>query len=172
MARLQSFDDSFVFQGKRTTGGEMRKFETPQYTMVGNAVPPLLARAIGNVILENIDMRTLTELEEMNTEYLYKQGIQYVLVCLTQNILHHGIFDAKVALRELLQNTGVHDYSTQRHGERVSIKTRIMTFNKDIEASSSMYRAGTRGDARMWLGVKYIMLLNPTIYSLSYPKTG
>ena len=55
MARLQSFDDNFVFQGKRTTGGEMRKFETPQYTMVGNAVPPLMARAIGNVILENID---------------------------------------------------------------------------------------------------------------------
>lgn len=55
MARLQSFDDSFVFQGKRTTGGEMRKTETPQYTMVGNAVPPLMARAIGNVILENID---------------------------------------------------------------------------------------------------------------------
>ena len=55
MARLQSFDDSFVFQGKRTTGGEMRKFETPQFTMVGNAVPPLMARAIGNVILENID---------------------------------------------------------------------------------------------------------------------
>lgn len=55
MARLQSFDDSFVFQGKRTTGGEMRKFETPQYTMVGNAVPPLMARAIGNIILENIE---------------------------------------------------------------------------------------------------------------------
>ncbi len=55
MARLQSFDDSFVFQGKRTTGGELRKVETPQYTMVGNAVPPLMARAIGNVILENID---------------------------------------------------------------------------------------------------------------------
>lgn len=55
MARLQSFDDSFVFQGKRTTGGDMRKVETPQYTMVGNAVPPLMARAIGNVILKNID---------------------------------------------------------------------------------------------------------------------
>lgn len=55
MARLQSFDDSFVFQGKRTTGGEMRKLETPQYTMVGNAVPPLMARAIGNIILKNID---------------------------------------------------------------------------------------------------------------------
>ena len=54
MARLQSFDDSFVFQGKRQTGGEKRKVEIPQYTLVGNAVPPLMARAIGNTILEAI----------------------------------------------------------------------------------------------------------------------
>ncbi len=54
MARLQSFDDSFVFQGKRTTGGDKRKSETPQYTMVGNAVPPLMAKAIANKILELI----------------------------------------------------------------------------------------------------------------------
>lgn len=55
MARLQSFDDSFVFQGKRQTGGEKRKSEIPQYTLVGNAVPPLMARAIGNAILSVID---------------------------------------------------------------------------------------------------------------------
>jgi DNA (cytosine-5)-methyltransferase 1 len=55
MARLQSFDDSFVFQGKRTTGGEMRKTDIPQYTLVGNAVPPLMARAIGNCILNVIN---------------------------------------------------------------------------------------------------------------------
>ena len=54
MARLQSFDDSFVFQGKRTTGGDRRKLETPQYTQVGNAVPPLMARAIALEILKNI----------------------------------------------------------------------------------------------------------------------
>ncbi len=54
MARLQSFDDSFVFQGKRQTGGTKRKSEIPQYTLVGNAVPPLMARAIANVILNNI----------------------------------------------------------------------------------------------------------------------
>ncbi|MFA1512646.1 DNA cytosine methyltransferase [Priestia aryabhattai] len=46
MARLQSFDDSFEFLGKRTTGGPRRKVEVPQYTQVGNAVPPLLAKAI------------------------------------------------------------------------------------------------------------------------------
>lgn len=54
MARLQSFDDSFVFQGKRQTGGSKRKTEIPQFTLVGNAVPPLMARAIANTILEHI----------------------------------------------------------------------------------------------------------------------
>ncbi len=54
MARLQSFDDSFVFQGKRQTGGNKRKSEIPQYTLVGNAVPPLMARAIANTILQYI----------------------------------------------------------------------------------------------------------------------
>lgn len=54
MARLQSFDDSFVFQGKRSTGGNNRKTEVPQYTLVGNAVPPLLARAIAMEILKHI----------------------------------------------------------------------------------------------------------------------
>jgi DNA (cytosine-5)-methyltransferase 1 len=54
MARLQSFDDSFVFQGKRQTGGNNRQKEIPQYTLVGNAVPPLMARAIANTLLQHI----------------------------------------------------------------------------------------------------------------------
>jgi DNA (cytosine-5)-methyltransferase 1 len=48
MARLQSFDDTYQFIGKRTTGAELRKTDCPQYTLVGNAVPPLLAYAIAN----------------------------------------------------------------------------------------------------------------------------
>lgn len=54
MARLQSFDDSFVFQGKRTTGGDSRKIDIPQYSLVGNAVPPLMAKAIATEILRHI----------------------------------------------------------------------------------------------------------------------
>jgi DNA (cytosine-5)-methyltransferase 1 len=50
MARFQSFPDWFEFRSKVTTGGSMRKFEVPQYTQVGNAVPPLLARSIGLAI--------------------------------------------------------------------------------------------------------------------------
>lgn len=56
MARLQSFDDSFVFQGKRQTGGNNRQKEIPQYTLVGNAVPPLMARAIANTLLQHIKL--------------------------------------------------------------------------------------------------------------------
>ena len=51
MARCQSFDDSFEFLGKRTTGGILRRTEIPQYTQVGNAVPPILARAIVTEIM-------------------------------------------------------------------------------------------------------------------------
>ncbi len=50
LARLQSFDDSFEFLGKRTTGGLRRRIEVPQYTQVGNAVPPLLSKAIAEEI--------------------------------------------------------------------------------------------------------------------------
>lgn len=50
MARLQSFDDSFEFLGKRTTGGLKRRVEVPQFTQVGNAVPPLLAKAVAQEI--------------------------------------------------------------------------------------------------------------------------
>lgn len=49
MARIQSFPDWFSFRSKVTTGGQMRKYEVPQYTQVGNAVPPLLGLAIGEV---------------------------------------------------------------------------------------------------------------------------
>ncbi len=54
LARLQSFDDSFIFLGKRTTGGIRRRVEVPQYTQVGNAVPPLLAKAVAIEIINAI----------------------------------------------------------------------------------------------------------------------
>jgi DNA (cytosine-5)-methyltransferase 1 len=52
MARIQSFPDNFTFRSKVTTGGQQRKFEVPQYTQVGNAVPPMLGRAIGKMFNE------------------------------------------------------------------------------------------------------------------------
>lgn len=50
-ARLQSFPDTFEFCGPYTTGGPRRGKSCPRYTQVGNAVPPLLAEAIGEILL-------------------------------------------------------------------------------------------------------------------------
>ena len=48
LARFQSFPDCFEFRSKETTGSIRRRVEVPQYTQVGNAVPPRLAQALGN----------------------------------------------------------------------------------------------------------------------------
>lgn len=53
-ARLQSFDDSFEFLGRRTTNGS-RRCNVTQYFQVGDAVPPLLAKAIAKEILKVVE---------------------------------------------------------------------------------------------------------------------
>ena len=51
LARIQSFPDRFRFLGQRTTGNKMRRLGyCSQSQQVGNAVPPLLAEAIGRMI--------------------------------------------------------------------------------------------------------------------------
>lgn len=52
MARIQSFPDSYKFFGKYTTGGQERKKDVPRYTQIANAVPPLFAEQVGEVIKE------------------------------------------------------------------------------------------------------------------------
>lgn len=59
MARIQSFPDAFTFRSKVTTGGNMRRSEVPQYTQVGNAVPPLLGVKLGTVIAKIIERQAL-----------------------------------------------------------------------------------------------------------------
>lgn len=51
-ARIQSFPDWFEFRAKYTTGDKGRREQVPRYTQVANAVPPLLAEALGLALHE------------------------------------------------------------------------------------------------------------------------
>lgn len=54
VARIQSFPDDFKFTGPRTTGGMRRRNACPQYSQIGNAVPPLMAEAIAKEIKKSL----------------------------------------------------------------------------------------------------------------------
>jgi DNA (cytosine-5)-methyltransferase 1 len=56
MARFQSFPDNFEFRAKETTGSLRRRVEVPQYTQVGNAVPPKMAKAVGLSMKAALDL--------------------------------------------------------------------------------------------------------------------
>jgi DNA (cytosine-5)-methyltransferase 1 len=76
MARLQTFDDDYVFIGKRTSGFVERRVDVPQYTQVGNAVPPLLARAIGDSIVSALgaESRDLRDASARRTRHDLVRG--------------------------------------------------------------------------------------------------
>ena len=67
-ARLQSFPDWFQFRGKFTTGGNRRTKECPRYTQVGNAVPPYLARAIGQAIRSVLEEAIVASSHQASSE--------------------------------------------------------------------------------------------------------
>ena len=52
-ARLQSFPDSFIFQGSNAS----------QYKQIGNAVPPLLARFVASLIMPHLRGMNFVDLE-------------------------------------------------------------------------------------------------------------
>lgn len=66
MARIQSFPDWFSFCGPYTTGGERRQTACPRYTQVGNAVPPLMAEAIGQILLGLLLDQKATEFPDVS----------------------------------------------------------------------------------------------------------
>lgn len=99
-------------------------------------------------------IKQFTELEVKNQNYLTERGISFEMICLTANILKHSIFDAKMSMRAFLKDNFVHDFYSQPNGQESKrmVKTHVLTFMRDIPTETSLYRAGTRGDCRMWFG--------------------
>jgi len=78
-ARLQSFPDSFVFRGRYTLNGDRRGLDVSRCAQVGNAIPPLLGRALGltlHAMLDAIESRGLSELQH---EALMRSGQMFAV---------------------------------------------------------------------------------------------
>lgn len=75
-ARLQTFPDWYSFQGKYTTGGHLRKQEVPRFTQVANAVPPLVARAIGETLTDLLRIQPTMTAKSDHKESSRLHGVQ------------------------------------------------------------------------------------------------
>lgn len=64
MARLQSFPDDFVFFGRYTLNGPARGIDVPRNAQIGNAIPPLVGRALGEA-LKKITSMVLDDSKEI-----------------------------------------------------------------------------------------------------------
>lgn len=113
--------------------------------------------------MEEYTMHKFSRIESNNQSFLSNFKIPFVLVRMTENILRHSIFDAKRDMRVFLKEMGIHDYNTQSLGQKgkIIIKTHILTFKRQIETQTSLYRTETRGDERMWFGSAVLPLTCP-----------
>ncbi|MCO1334535.1 DNA cytosine methyltransferase [Microbulbifer sp. OS29] len=75
MARLQSFPDWFDFLGRYTTGGKFRREMCPRYTQVGNAVPPLLGEALGELMFSAMTSTRVSRREGVQNSVSAKRFI-------------------------------------------------------------------------------------------------
>ncbi len=75
-ARLQTFPDWYSFQGKYTTGGHLRRQEVPRFTQVANAVPPLVARAIGEALADLLRTKHTVAAERDRKVHSRLHGVQ------------------------------------------------------------------------------------------------
>ena len=81
-ARLQSFPDWFAIRSKYTTGGSRRKVECPRYTQVGNAVPPLMAEALGRALASWVQAQETARARATEA----KPAVPFVTNCITTDL--------------------------------------------------------------------------------------
>lgn len=117
-------------------------------------------------------MRDLTEIEIQNENFLKKLGIRYAKVLMTKNILSHHIFDATQSIDLFLKEEGIHDFDLQSCGEKTYITSHLLTFKGEQILKTSVYKAATRGDKRMWFGAEILPITTPDDIYVMIAKTG
>lgn len=80
-------------------------------------------------------------------------GLQVAFLVPTPTGYQKSIMDATIPLREMLRETGIHNYVEQKQGSEFKelVKTYFLTPDRMIETEASLYRPITKqGDPRIW----------------------
>lgn len=85
--------------------------------------------------------------------FFAKIGLQVAFLVPTPTGYQKSIMDATIPLREMLRETGIHNYVEQKQGTEFKelVKTYFLTPDRMIETEASLYRPITKqGDPRIW----------------------
>lgn len=102
-----------------------------------------------------MNSRPLTKGEAAKLAQINDAGIESALLFLTETGLKKNILDATQPVRDLLADSGVHDYSSQQQGpdHKIKIPATVFYGDQSLVTEVSLYRPKTkRGDSRIWPG--------------------
>lgn len=103
-ARLQSFDDSFIFYGSKTA----------VCTQIGNAVPPLMAKAIGESIIQSLDADITIE----SNSYTVYQDDAYIKV---EEFINSGLKVDHIITDPPYNISKANNFSTMKSANRAGV---------------------------------------------------
>lgn len=106
------------------------------------------------MVEEEIAMLAMSDVQlDQFLHYFADTGAPVAFLVPTPTGYGKSIMDATGPVRELLLNTGVHDYESQGQGpeNKVTITAHFVTESGELETSASLYRPVTKkGDPRIW----------------------
>ena len=109
-------------------------------------------------------MRPLTETEQNRLQIIAGHGLRAGLLQPTGVALEKSIIDAIEPFRQLLVDTGIHDFDRQLQGtqHKVIIPARVLADGSWVRCDASLYRPTTKqGDPRIWFtGLKRLVGAN------------
>jgi DNA (cytosine-5)-methyltransferase 1 len=77
-ARIQSFPDAFQFKGRYTLNGDRRGLDVSRCAQIGNAIPPLMAKGLGDAAMALLHA-SRSEIRNYSNEYHVREGSQLQL---------------------------------------------------------------------------------------------
>lgn len=91
-------------------------------------------------------------------------GVATGLLVPTPTGYSKSIMDATLSFREFLHETGIHEYSTQKQGDKSIVAANFVLPDRCIKTTASLYRPCTKkGDPRIWFSdIKKHRYCNPT----------